>query len=86
MASRRLNEDLEQVWSPARASGWAAYLGIPDDSAQRTAAQAELAIARTAGWITHWMEMITEKDQKIGRPRQLYIGATRRDVPSLAAR
>ena len=44
------------------------------------------AIARTAGWITHWMEMITEKDQKIGRPRQLYIGETRRDVVSLQER
>ena len=44
------------------------------------------AIARTAGWITHWMEMITEKDQKIGRPRQLYIGETRRDVISLQER
>ncbi|QQS54625.1 MAG: citrate synthase [Candidatus Competibacteraceae bacterium] len=44
------------------------------------------AIARTAGWITHWMEMITEKDQKIGRPRQLYIGETRRDVKSLQER
>ncbi len=37
-------------------------------------------IARAAGWITHWMEMITEKDQKIGRPRQLYIGMPRRDI------
>ncbi|MGB5062739.1 MAG: citrate synthase [Candidatus Competibacter sp.] len=44
------------------------------------------AIARTAGWITHWMEMITEKDQKIGRPRQLYVGETRRDVTSLQER
>lgn len=44
------------------------------------------AIARTAGWITHWMEMITEKDQKIGRPRQLYIGEARRLVVSLNAR
>ncbi len=44
------------------------------------------AIARTAGWITHWMEMITEKDQKIGRPRQLYVGEKRRDVISLQDR
>ena len=44
------------------------------------------AIARTAGWITHWMEMITEKDQKIGRPRQLYVGEKRRDVVSLQDR
>jgi len=39
------------------------------------------AIARTAGWISHWIEMITEKDQKIGRPRQLYVGQARRNVP-----
>jgi citrate synthase len=44
------------------------------------------AIARTAGWISHWIEMITEKDQKIGRPRQLYVGQARRDVPSLRER
>ena len=43
-------------------------------------------IARTAGWISHWIEMITEKDQKIGRPRQLYVGQARRDVLSLRER
>jgi len=37
------------------------------------------AIARTVGWVAQWMEMIGEKDQRIGRPRQLYTGATRRD-------
>jgi citrate synthase len=37
------------------------------------------AISRTVGWISQWKEMITEKNQKIGRPRQLYIGAGRRD-------
>ena len=44
------------------------------------------AIARAAGWISHWIEMITEKDQKIGRPRQLYVGDARRDVPALSER
>lgn len=44
------------------------------------------ALARTVGWISHWMEMIGEPDQKIGRPRQLYTGPTRRDVASLAKR
>ena len=44
------------------------------------------AIARTAGWISHWIEMITEKDQKIGRPRQLYIGSAKRNVAPLAER
>lgn len=37
------------------------------------------AIARTVGWVAQWMEMISEKDQHIGRPRQLYTGAARRD-------
>ena len=37
------------------------------------------ALARTVGWISHWHEMISEPTQKIGRPRQLYTGATRRD-------
>ena len=37
------------------------------------------AISRTVGWISQWKEMIAEKNQKIGRPRQLYIGEKRRD-------
>jgi citrate synthase len=44
------------------------------------------AIARTAGWISHWIEMISEPDMKIGRPRQLYIGPTHRDVVALENR
>jgi len=38
------------------------------------------AIARAAGWISHWIEMISEPDMKIGRPRQLYIGPTRSSI------
>ena len=37
------------------------------------------AISRTVGWISQWKEMIAEKNQKIGRPRQLYVGAPKRD-------
>jgi citrate synthase len=37
------------------------------------------AVARTAGWIAQWKEMIEDPTQKIGRPRQLYIGPPRRD-------
>ncbi|MCS4532819.1 citrate synthase [Neisseria montereyensis] len=37
------------------------------------------ALARTVGWISHWHEMISDPNQKIGRPRQLYTGPTRRD-------
>jgi citrate synthase len=44
------------------------------------------ALARTVGWMTQWEEMITDPEYKIGRPRQLYIGADRRDVPVIAAR
>jgi citrate synthase len=40
------------------------------------------AMARTVGWIAQWNEMISEPDQKIGRPRQLFTGAKRRDVPN----
>jgi citrate synthase len=32
------------------------------------------AIARTAGWISHWKEMLDQPGQRIGRPRQLYTG------------
>lgn len=38
------------------------------------------ALARTSGWISHWMEMVSTQ-AKLGRPRQLYTGPTKRDVP-----
>ena len=38
------------------------------------------AMARTVGWIAQWNEMISDPEQKIGRPRQLYLGAPKRDV------
>lgn len=38
------------------------------------------AMARTVGWIAQWNEMISDPEQKIGRPRQLFIGETKRDV------
>ncbi|MGH8719465.1 MAG: citrate synthase [Burkholderiales bacterium] len=44
------------------------------------------ALARTVGWIAQWNEMISEPDQKIGRPRQLYCGVQKRDVPALERR
>jgi len=44
------------------------------------------ALARTVGWMTQWEEMITDPEYKIGRPRQLYTGAARRDVTPLAKR
>ncbi|HEV2080009.1 MAG TPA: citrate synthase [Allosphingosinicella sp.] len=37
------------------------------------------ALARTVGWVAQWNEMISDPDQKIGRPRQLYTGAPQRD-------
>ncbi|MGB0129482.1 MAG: citrate/2-methylcitrate synthase, partial [Rhodocyclaceae bacterium] len=56
-------------------------LGIP-----KTMFTAIFAMARTAGWIAHWNEMISDPDQKIGRPRQLFTGAARRDVPPVDQR
>ncbi len=44
------------------------------------------ALARTVGWMTQWEEMITDPEYKIGRPRQLYIGAANRNVVPLAQR
>ncbi len=44
------------------------------------------ALARTAGWVAQWNEMIEDDDQKIGRPRQLYTGAPRRDYVERDAR
>ena len=41
------------------------------------------AVARTVGWIAQWKEMIEDPEQRIGRPRQLYLGSPRRDfVPA----
>jgi citrate synthase len=40
------------------------------------------AVARTVGWIAHWAEMIEDPQQKIGRPRQLYVGPLRREFPT----
>ncbi len=37
------------------------------------------AIARTVGWVAHWSEMISDPSQRIGRPRQIYVGAKQRD-------
>ena len=37
------------------------------------------ALARTVGWVAQWTEMISDPGQKIGRPRQLYTGPTKRD-------
>jgi len=37
------------------------------------------ALARTAGWVAQWSEMISSPEHRIARPRQLYIGETRRD-------
>ncbi|CAG2143905.1 citrate synthase [Cupriavidus plantarum] len=44
------------------------------------------ALARTPGWISQWEEMITDPEYKIGRPRQLFNGASSRDVPDMAKR
>ena len=38
------------------------------------------AVARTAGWVSHWREMVEDADQRIGRPRQLYLGPGRRHL------
>jgi citrate synthase len=44
------------------------------------------AIPRTSGWLAQWDEMLEDKDQKIARPRQVYLGASRRDYVPLAKR
>jgi citrate synthase len=44
------------------------------------------AIGRVPGWIAHWREMMADPGSRIGRPRQLYIGATERAYVPLAAR
>jgi citrate synthase len=44
------------------------------------------ALARTVGWISQWKEMIEDPSQRIGRPRQLYVGPTQRDYVPIGKR
>jgi citrate synthase len=56
-------------------------IGIP-----RSMFTVMFAIARTVGWVAHWQEMIADPSMRIGRPRQLYTGPTRRDYLDIAKR
>ena len=56
-------------------------LGIP-----RSMYTVMFAIARTAGWVAHWEEMIADPHMRISRPRQLYTGSARRDYVSIDKR
>jgi len=56
-------------------------LGIP-----RSMFTVMFAIARTAGWVAHWQEMVSDPQMKIGRPRQLYTGPTLRDYQPIEKR
>jgi citrate synthase len=44
------------------------------------------AIPRTAGWLAQWEEMLSDEEQKIARPRQIYTGAQERKYPAMAER
>ena len=44
------------------------------------------ALARSAGWIAQWLEMMEDPDFRIGRPRQLYTGEEKRDYVPMAER
>ena len=56
-------------------------LGIP-----RSMFTVMFAIARTAGWVAHWQEMVSDPQMKIGRPRQLYTGPVARDYRKIGDR
>jgi citrate synthase len=56
-------------------------LGIP-----RSMFTVMFAIARTAGWVAHWREMVSDPQMKIGRPRQLYTGPARQDYRTMESR
>ena len=56
-------------------------LGIP-----RSMFTVMFAIARTVGWVAHWQEMISDPAMRIGRPRQLYTGAAKRDYVDIGKR
>lgn len=40
----------------------------------------------TSGWISQWLEMVTDKEQKIARPRQIYTGQRERDYVAIGSR
>jgi len=44
------------------------------------------AIARTAGWMAHWIEMLEDPEQKLARPRQIYLGQDRRSYVPIEKR
>ena len=44
------------------------------------------AVARTVGWVAHWIEMISDPRQRIGRPRQIYDGQTLREYRPITER
>jgi citrate synthase len=44
------------------------------------------AVSRTVGWVSQWQEMIEDPQQRIGRPRQIYTGASKRDYVPVAQR
>ncbi|MBK1702759.1 citrate synthase [Thiococcus pfennigii] len=56
-------------------------LGIP-----RNMFTVMFAIARTVGWVAHWMEMMSDPDGRLGRPRQIYCGPTHRDYVPISQR
>ena len=56
-------------------------LGIP-----RNMFTVMFAVARTAGWVSHWMEMMSDPGNRIGRPRQIYCGSDVRDYLPLSQR
>ncbi len=56
-------------------------LGIP-----RSMFTVMFAIARTVGWVAHWLEMISDPGMRIGRPRQLYTGPARREYVPVGRR
>ncbi len=56
-------------------------LGIP-----RNMFTVMFAIARTVGWVSHWMEMMSDPSNRIGRPRQIYHGPATRDYVPISKR
>ena len=56
-------------------------IGIP-----RSMFTVMFAVARTVGWVANWQEMISDPGMRIGRPRQLYTGAARRDYVDVKKR
>ena len=65
---------------------WRWRVGFFQGAVPKNQPRLAAAIGRTVGWIAHWKEMMDDPNVRIGRPRQIYTGATRREFVPVSQR